>query len=129
FKIPGLRNVELTGPYFHNGGQATLSQVVEFYDRQSDFGDLNLANLDHNLAFIDLSDVDEPPLVAFLRALTDERGRQEKAPFDHPQLFVSRGGTLVEVLTVPPIEVPRVGALGRPAAGLPPLGTFLDLEP
>jgi cytochrome c peroxidase len=24
FKAPTLRNVELTGPYFHNGGQATL---------------------------------------------------------------------------------------------------------
>jgi hypothetical protein len=24
FKIPGLRNVELTAPYFHNGGMATL---------------------------------------------------------------------------------------------------------
>ena len=29
-KVPGLRNVELTGPYFHNGGQATLRQVVDF---------------------------------------------------------------------------------------------------
>src|SRR5262249_4225444 len=30
FKVPGLRNVELTGPYFHNGGKATLMQVVNF---------------------------------------------------------------------------------------------------
>jgi cytochrome c peroxidase len=37
FQIPGLRNVELTGPYFHNGGQATLEQVVEFYTRGGDF--------------------------------------------------------------------------------------------
>lgn len=48
FKIPTLRNVEITGPYFHNGGQATLSQVVEFYDRQSDFGDVNAEFLDRN---------------------------------------------------------------------------------
>src|SRR5262245_14351803 len=27
FKSPGLRNVDLTGPYFHNGGAATLEQV------------------------------------------------------------------------------------------------------
>ena len=33
FKVPGLRNVELTAPYFHNGGQATLQQVVDFYRR------------------------------------------------------------------------------------------------
>ena len=37
FKTPGLRNVALTAPYFHNGGQATLAQVVEFYDRGGDF--------------------------------------------------------------------------------------------
>ena len=45
FKVPGLRNVELTGPYFHNGGQATLGQVVEFYDRQADFADVNIADV------------------------------------------------------------------------------------
>ena len=33
FKTPTLRNVELTGPYFHNGSYATLEQVVEFYNR------------------------------------------------------------------------------------------------
>ena len=39
FKIPGLRNVELTGPFFHNGGQATLQQVIEFYARIGDFAE------------------------------------------------------------------------------------------
>ena len=36
FKTPSLRNVELTGPYFHNGGQATLEQVIHFYNRGGD---------------------------------------------------------------------------------------------
>jgi hypothetical protein len=39
-KTPGLRNAALTAPYFHNfrnGGQSTLEQVVEFYDRGGDF--------------------------------------------------------------------------------------------
>jgi cytochrome c peroxidase len=40
FKVPALRNVELTGPYFHNGGQATLQQVVQFYNRGGDRKDL-----------------------------------------------------------------------------------------
>ena len=43
FKTPTLRNVELTGPYMHNGGMATLEQVVEFYTRGTDFGDVNSA--------------------------------------------------------------------------------------
>ena len=33
FKIPMLRNVELTAPYFHNGGTKSLSEVVDFYLR------------------------------------------------------------------------------------------------
>ena len=33
FKTPGLRNIGLTPPYFHNGGEATLEGVVEFYNR------------------------------------------------------------------------------------------------
>ena len=40
FKVPSLRNVELTGPYFHNGGQATLEQVIQFYNRGGDRKDL-----------------------------------------------------------------------------------------
>ena len=37
FKAPQLRNVALTAPYFHNGSQLTLEQVVEYYNRGGDF--------------------------------------------------------------------------------------------
>ncbi|MBI5585937.1 MAG: hypothetical protein HY892_19165, partial [Deltaproteobacteria bacterium] len=37
FKAPSLRNVELTGPYFHTGSYLTLRQVVDFYMRGGDF--------------------------------------------------------------------------------------------
>ena len=46
FKTPGLRNSELTGPYFHNGGMATLRQVVQFYNRGGNFCSFNLRDLD-----------------------------------------------------------------------------------
>jgi hypothetical protein len=36
FKTPILRNVGLTPPYFHNGGQASLHDVVNFYNRGGD---------------------------------------------------------------------------------------------
>jgi cytochrome c peroxidase len=36
FKTPTLRNIALTGPYFHNGSRATLRQVMEFYNRGGD---------------------------------------------------------------------------------------------
>lgn len=34
FKVPTLRNVALTAPYFHNGKFTTLKEVVEFYVRR-----------------------------------------------------------------------------------------------
>lgn len=37
FKAPQLRNVELTGPYFHTGSYLTLRQVIDFYMRGGDF--------------------------------------------------------------------------------------------
>jgi cytochrome c peroxidase len=86
FKTPGLRNIELTAPYFHNGGQLTLRQVVEFYNRGGDFR--SSTNL---LRPLNLTEQQKDDLVAFLQALTDERVRSQKAPFDHPQLFVPNG--------------------------------------
>ncbi|MBR8835735.1 MAG: cytochrome C peroxidase [Stigonema ocellatum SAG 48.90 = DSM 106950] len=88
FKTPGLRNVELTAPYFHNGGQLSLRQVVDFYSRGG--GDANPSG-PPPLPVLNLSEDDKEALVAFLKSLTDERVRYEKAPFDHPQLFVPNG--------------------------------------
>ncbi len=41
FKIPSLRNIELTGPYMHNGSMASLEQVMEFYSRHGNFKNPN----------------------------------------------------------------------------------------
>jgi cytochrome c peroxidase len=141
FKMPGLRNVELTGPYFHNGGQATLAQVIEFYNRQSDFGDVNIANIYINLISVDLKDQDEAPLIDFMIALTDDRVRNKLAPFDHPQLFVPDGHPGDQnVLTCSDRsngvsqacddlrEIPPLGKGGLPEAGLPPLQPFLNVN-
>jgi cytochrome c peroxidase len=91
FKTPGLRNVELTGPYFHNGGKSTLMQVVDFYDRGGDFGKENHENLDPDIEPLGLSENEKVSLVRFLVSLTDERVRMEKAPFDHPSLCIPKG--------------------------------------
>ena len=137
FKIPTLRNVELTGPYFHNGGQATLKQVLEFYRRQGDFADRNVASMSPLLTFVEFGAIDGARMVKFLGSLTDERVRQEQAPFDHPQLFVPNGspGDSLELACSggnatceSREEIPAVGAGGRVAAGLPPLVPFLRLD-
>jgi hypothetical protein len=47
FKVPSLRNVELTGPYMHNGGMKSLHEVIEFYDRGG-----NVNNREHFGTFV-----------------------------------------------------------------------------
>ena len=89
FKAPGLRNVEFTGPYFHDGSQATLEQVLQFYSRNGDFP--AGGNLGPGIGQIRLTTADQTAIVAFLKMLSDDRVRYEQAPFDHPSLCVSKG--------------------------------------
>jgi cytochrome c peroxidase len=121
FKTPGLRNIELTAPYFHNGGQLTLEQVVDFYNRGGDFYENNIDNVDIGIRPLNLTEEQKTSLVAFMQSLTDERVRYERAPFDHPQLFITNGhpgdqnavtddGSGQATTTV--IELPAVGASG-----------------
>lgn len=91
FKTPGLRNIELTAPYFHDGGQRTLKEVVDFYNRGGDFHDQNIADLDPDVERLGLSEGDKEDLVAFMRSLTDDRVRYRRAPFDHPELLIPNG--------------------------------------
>jgi cytochrome c peroxidase len=144
FKVPSLRNVELTGPYFHNGGQATLEQVVDFYSRGGDgagtdfvnttgFG-VNPTNRAPAIIPLNLTAADKANIVAFLKTLTDDRVRWELAPFDHPSLTVPNGHptdethVLIDPLTgyaMNDLEViPAVGAAGRVAKKLPALTGF-----
>jgi cytochrome c peroxidase len=85
FKTPGLRNVELTAPYFHNGGELTLRQVVDFYSRGGNFDTAEKAK---DIEELNLSEQDKDDLVEFLKALTDPRVKAQSAPFDHPELYV-----------------------------------------
>ncbi|MFA9461389.1 cytochrome-c peroxidase [Thiohalorhabdus sp. Cl-TMA] len=58
FKVPTLRNVELTAPYFHNGAVESLSEAVRV------MGKVQLNR--------DLSDKQVADIVAFLKSLTGE---------------------------------------------------------
>ena len=121
FKTPGLRNSELTGPYFHNGGMATLRQVVQFYNRGGNFCSFNLRDLDPSIKPLGLTASQEEQLVAFLVSLTDERVKYRKAPFDHPELRVPDDG----LETSGTRKIKAVGARGSHR----PLRTFLHLDP
>jgi cytochrome c peroxidase len=78
FKTPNLRNVMATGPYFHDGSQETLWDVMDHYNK----GD-GLANpwLDEDIQPLALTERDIDDLVAFLASLTSadyrELGAQE----------------------------------------------------
>jgi len=121
FKVPTLRNVELTAPYMHNGGMGTLEQVVEFYNRgRNDFNNPGFAPG----AALNLSADQKASLVAFLKALTSERVRTQKAPFDHPQLFIPNGHPVNQVMLREGrngnaqdafLHVPAVGRNGGPS--------------
>lgn len=54
FKAPQLRNVELTGPYFHTGSALTLRQVVDFYLRGGDFPVTNAESRDQHMVDSDV---------------------------------------------------------------------------
>ncbi len=92
FKTPGLRNIELTGPYMHNGSMATLDEVLEFYAREGNFGERNSADFAPHMERVLLERKDDQALVVkFLQSLTDERVRLQQAPFDHPELVLPDG--------------------------------------
>ncbi len=72
FKIPSLRNIELTAPYIHDGRFRTLAEVVAHYDH----GIEKSATLDPALDVtthtgLRLTAQDKSDLVAFLKTLTD----------------------------------------------------------
>ena len=99
FRVPPLRNVELTAPYFHNGTFATLESVVAHYNdvpkslrnfdpatlpaavRSSYHGDQAtiddiLSTLEFGLRSpLNLTETERRQLVAFLKSLTDPAAR------------------------------------------------------
>jgi len=98
FKVPTLRNIALTAPYFHNGRFATLREVLQFYVRRDtnpeefypldaggqpvkfdDLPDVYKANVNttevpynrHPGDVPTLGDSDIEDVIAFLETLTD----------------------------------------------------------
>ncbi len=102
FKVPTLRNIELTSPYFHNASISNLTQAVSFYATRDTnperwypsvndkFNDLPLGergNVIRTAPFgqqpgdrpvLSAQDVDD--LVSFLKTLTDDRTAPPGSP-------------------------------------------------
>jgi hypothetical protein len=110
-----------------------LEQVVDFYNRGGDFRENNIDNVDIGIRNLNLTPEQKASLVAFMKSLTDERVRFERAPFDHPQLFITNGhpgdqnavtndGTGKATTTL--IELPAVGRNGAST----PKPNFLEVS-
>ena len=64
FKVPTLRNIAVTGPYFHDGRFETLAEVMEFYRSPPD-----PTSSGNELLPLDLTQRELDDLAAFLEAL------------------------------------------------------------
>jgi hypothetical protein len=117
----------------HNGGLSTLRQVVDFYNRGGDFAHVFPMSVDAVMQPLGLNEQEKDWLVAFMLTLTDERVRQQKAPFDHPQLFVPHGhvgdqrGVVADGTGLAVDIIEEIRAVGR--GGGKPLDTFMGLDP
>jgi len=77
WKVPTLRNISITAPYFHNGSVGTLDEAVRV-----------MAKVQLNQ---DLADEQVADIVAFLSALTGEFPKQSM-----PQLPPTPGRTIIQ---------------------------------
>ena len=68
FKVPTLRNIELTAPYMHNGSMQTLEEVVEHFIS----GGVGHPNKSEEIEPLYLNEQEKDDLVAFLKSLTDQ---------------------------------------------------------
>lgn len=73
FKVPTLRNIEVTAPYMHDGRFNTLEEVVEHYDNGIHASSTLDVTLDNTRGTgLMLSTQDKADLVAFLKTFTDQ---------------------------------------------------------
>lgn len=67
FKVPTLRNIELTSPYMHDGSFSSLNEVLHHYSS----GGKKHKNQSKVIVEFDLSDRDRSDLLNFFKSLTD----------------------------------------------------------
>lgn len=67
FKTPGLRNITMRAPYFHNGSASSLEAVIDFYNRG---GDVKRDSLSSSIRPLHLTPEEKRALITFLTTLT-----------------------------------------------------------
>ena len=69
FKVPTLRNIDLTFPYMHNGSFKSLEEVIKHYEN----GGQDTDNKSHLIKGFHLTDAERQNLLDFLSSLTEKR--------------------------------------------------------
>ena len=87
FKTPDLRNVLVTGPYFHDGSMETLWDVMDHYNKGDGLQD---PYLDEDMQPLALTESDIDDLVAFLASLTSANYKEQGATELARQRTISR---------------------------------------
>jgi cytochrome c peroxidase len=73
YKAPTLRNIELTGPYMHDGRFATLDEVIDFYSHHVKWSEQIDPLMHHVLrGGVQLTPSQKKDLKAFIRTLRDD---------------------------------------------------------
>jgi len=87
FKTPDIRNVLVTGPYFHDGSQETLWDVIDHYNK----GDgLQNPYLDEDIQPLALTENEIDDLVNFIASLTSANYKEQGAAELARQRVLSR---------------------------------------
>ena len=87
FKTPDIRNILVTGPYFHDGSQETLWDVLDHYNK----GDgIHNPWLDEDMQPLALTESQIDDVVAFLATLTSSQYKEQGAAELERQRALSR---------------------------------------
>jgi len=84
FRAPTLRNIEVTGPYMHDGSVETLDEVLDHYANGGRAGSSSPLKSEFVSGFV-LSNTERSDVIAFLHSLTD-RGFLTDPRFADPEV-------------------------------------------
>jgi cytochrome c peroxidase len=87
FKTPNIRNILVTGPYFHDGSQETLWDVIDHYNKGAGLQD---PYLDQDIQPLALTESEIDDLVAFMASLTSPNYKEQGATELARQRAISR---------------------------------------
>jgi len=99
FKIPTLRNIELTGPYMHDGRFISLEEVLDHYSNGVKENIWSIGLIPEG--GFDFSNTDKTDIISFLKLLTDESFVENPIWSDPFDLTSSREENLIDILIKP----------------------------